>query len=187
MTTRSQSHRTDTKQSLSTSKEEEASLPAPPQPPAAQAPDVPTGFDPSARIGKRAVGWAALGSLAAEGATEVGSSTTFAEDFGAKRDPAPLSAALDCYAAWQRQSARAHAWSQFIATGNAASGNEAKRQLQLLQGAFESALLLDPTIAQRYPRLAAIFQAKSQPGRRAAVTRRAVKAAKAAPPGTTTK
>jgi hypothetical protein len=152
-----------------------------PPAPTQKAPAVPSGFDLSEPVGRQGSGWPTLGGAAAPASSEARSSTTFQADFGTKVDPNEVADALASFAAWHEESERARAWQKYVAAGNAQSGKAARRQLELLGGAFQTALTADPTVATRYPQLAALYRARGSAGVRAAATRAAVKAAKATP------
>jgi len=155
-------------------------LQAAPTPPTEHAPAVPTNFDLTQRVGRGAGIWPTLATLAAPMATEVQSSSTFADDFGSKVDQAGFAQTLAYAAAWRAEWEAAKDWLLYVRVGTAAAVKAAQKKLERFRGAFEHAESLDPTIAKRYAQLNELYRSQSARGTRAANTRANKKKAKEA-------
>jgi hypothetical protein len=158
---------------------------APPAP-TQHAPAVPANFDLTQRVGRGAGIWPTLATLAGPMATEVKSSSTFADDFGTKVDQTAFAEALSTVAAWRDELDRANDWAAYVRAGSAANTRSAQKQLERFRGAFEHAASIDPTVAKRYPQLTEVYRSQSMRGTRAANTRANNKKAKGAATTSTT-
>jgi hypothetical protein len=174
-------HKTTTKHETTTaSAEGETQLQSAPPPPTAKAPIPPANVDLTQKVGRGLGVGATLATLAASAATEISSSTTFTADFGEKGDPSVFAQTLAYAAAWREEWERAQNWLKYVRIGNAAAAVAAKKQLGRYHSAYDHASGWDPTVPKRYPQLAALYQAQSAVGVRAANTRANNKKAKGA-------
>jgi hypothetical protein len=149
--------------------------PGAPVPATILAPQTPTDWAP-AKIGrgKGARGKAAQASNAAVAGNEIGSSATYAADFGPHApSQARLAHLLVGAAGWRGQWVSSKRFTAYAAEQNANWWEAALEGADLFQPAFDYAVARDPSIVQKYPSTTQFMQAASAIGKRAATVRKA--------------
>lgn len=150
-------------------------------PPAQDAPAVPSGYDPTRMTlgrGRSKVN-VALVAHAAAVAKEITASTTFADDFGPRLSPTEISASMVRAVGWRSSLTKARAWEAYLTYGDSKAWEVTLVDVHRLRLAWDYLLKLDPNAAQRYPQLAALFTAVSAPATKAGKTRKANRVTKA--------
>jgi len=116
----------------------------------------------------------------ADFAAELRSQTTYADDFGKRApDPDALADLIDIATQWDAIYEAAAPIAEYALTMRGAAWDAALKPAKKLQAAYESAVADEPKLATRWRRTAAFFDAREEPGQRAAETKlKAKKAAK---------
>jgi hypothetical protein len=141
-------------------------------PPHAGAPPAPVLPGQPAKV-PHAVVLAAHVANANAAAAEIESSGSFTADFGSfVLSKKPLADGLLVARAWSEEAVHARAWDAYVATQNATAWNAVLAALQPLAEAFTVLAARDPTLASRYPALAAFLGARAEEGRKVAARRK---------------
>jgi hypothetical protein len=122
-------------------------------------------------------------SLAAGLVKDIGSSTTYAADFG-KNAPSQqdLAARVALAAGWADEDAKAKAWALYAHDQATRGWQVTQPRLYELAPAFKYAMERDPTIAERYASVVSFFGLATAAAKRGAATRQAKKKNGAATP-----
>jgi hypothetical protein len=107
-------------------------------------------------------------------ASEIEASASFEEDFG-RSAPAKRSAVngLGAADAWTTEAKRAEAWTSYALLQKELAWNAVMEALAPIMASFTGLATRDPTLAARYPALAAFVEARHAAGKRAARVRKA--------------
>jgi len=112
---------------------------------------------------------------------ELASSTTYVEDFGANApSQTQLAHVMAGAGAWRGQWVASKRYTAYAAEQNASWWEAALSAADLLQPVFDYAVARDPSVTERYPGMTQFMQALSGIAKRAAKTRKANVAKKAA-------
>ena len=118
---------------------------------------------------------------------EISASTTYAADFGPKAiPPATFAADLGTAHAWQQEAARALRWYQYAHQMQGQAWNRLLGEHDTFKKDYDTALLHDATIVERYPATTAFVGSRSTAAKRAAATKKEKKKAAAPPPAQST-
>ena len=143
--------------------------------PAGTAPDVPPNFQPldAAQTQGLRKPTAEQVSQAPAVVVEISASTTYAADFGPKAiPPATFAADSGTAHAWQQEAARALRWYQYAHQMQGQAWNRLLGEHDTFEKDYDTALLHDATIAERYPATTVFVGSRSTAAKRAAATRR---------------
>ena len=73
---------------------------------------------------------------------------------------------------WRQLRNQSIAWTDYVRFTDAQAWATVRKELERVRQAFNAAAAVDTTLAARYPKLAALFQAMSAPGLKAGATRK---------------
>jgi hypothetical protein len=155
-------------------------------PPSQGAPPPPVGFVPAKPGGrKRLRVMRSQSHQALPLAEELAAATNAGAEFGPKIPSlADVGALLEIGGRWTQERERAQAWLDYARDQEVTAWLPALADLETMAKVFDFALTRDPSVKDRFPQLAAFYDASKQVGIKAAVTRRANAAKKAAKPTT---
>lgn len=83
---------------------------------------------------------------------------------------------------WRQLRTESIAWTEYVKYGDAQAWTTVRKELERVRQAFTAAAAVDNTLATRYPKLAALFQAMSAPALKGGATRKKNKASTAQAP-----
>jgi hypothetical protein len=151
--------------------------------PASGAPSIATSAVPKqGTMAKRPRAPKLFTSLAAGIVKDIGSSTTYAADFG-KNAPSQqdLAARVALAAGWADEDAKSKAWALYAHDQATRGWQVTQPRIYELAPAFKYAMERDPTIAERYASVVSFFGLATAAAQRAVATRRAKKKGAATP------
>lgn len=145
--------------------------------PTTASPTPPTGYVPT-KLGKGLRPQRAQIAIATKVASELRSSTTYAQQFGSSApDAAAVADALDHASAWSGTLQNATAWYQYVKQQENLAWKHALGSTEALRVPFEFHLSRDATVGEALPSTAKFFGASKEAAKKGAATRKRNEAA----------